>query len=179
MRIDIDQRDGFKRRFRFDGQAISLYSPNENVYATASQPGNLDAAFDYAIDKLQIPMPLAELFSSDVRNILTDKLRAAHYVKESTIAGVSCHHLAFQKDQVDYQLWIANGDEPLPCRMVITYKRADGRPQFRAQFGEWNLSPEVPDTLFAFTPPAGAERIPFMPRKRQEPAAEMKKGEKQ
>ena len=177
-RLDIAHRDGVTRHFRFDGQAVSLYSPNENVYATASKPGDLDAAFDYAIDALQISMPLTELFSSDVSNILTDELRSAHYVKASTIAGVACDHLAFQKGQVDYQLWIAQGDQPLPCRLVITYKRAAGQPQFRAQFGNWDLSPDVPDALFAFTPPEGAERIPFMPRKPQTSGAGEPKGEK-
>jgi len=63
------------------------------------------------------------------------------------------------------QLWIAKGDQPLPRRMVITYTRAEGQPQFRAQFSDWNLSPEVPDSLFAFTPPTGAVKIAFAPRR--------------
>ena len=53
---------------------------------------------------------------------------------------------------------------PLPRRLVITYRHADGRPQFWAQFSDWNLAPEVPDALFAFTPPAGAAQIAFSPR---------------
>ena len=60
--------------------------------------------------------------------------------------------------------------EPLPRRLVITYKHADGRPQFWAQFSEWNLAPEVPDTLFVFTPPAGAVKIAFAPQRNSFPA---------
>jgi hypothetical protein len=59
------------------------------------------------------------------------------------------------------QLWIAQGDEPLLQRMLITYKRAEGQPQFRAQFKEWNLSPEVSDATFAFSPAEGAVKIAF------------------
>jgi hypothetical protein len=41
------------------------------------------------------------------------------------------------------------------------YKHTKGEPQFRAQFSDWNFSPDVPDSLFAFTPPEGSEKIPF------------------
>ena len=62
------------------------------------------------------------------------------------------------------QLWVAQGQQPLPRRLVITYKHADGRPQFWAQLSDWNLSPEAPDSLFVFTPPKGAAKIAFSPR---------------
>jgi len=70
--------------------------------------------------------------------------RAAAYIEPSQIAGVPCDHLALRGDQVDLQLWVAQGNQPLPRRLVLTYTREDGRPQFWAQFGEWNLAPEVP-----------------------------------
>jgi hypothetical protein len=44
---------------------------------------------------------------------------------------------------------------------VITYREAEGSPQFWAQLIKWNLKPKTPDSLFAYTPPKGAERIPF------------------
>jgi hypothetical protein len=54
--------------------------------------------------------------------------------------------------------------------MVITYTAAEGQPQFWAQFSDWNLSPDVPDALFAFTPPEGAAKIAFAARKPVPPA---------
>jgi hypothetical protein len=33
--------------------------------------------------------------------------------------------------------------EPLPLRAVLTYKNAKGDAQFRAQFSDWNLAPEI------------------------------------
>jgi hypothetical protein len=77
----------------------------------------------------------------------------------------------------DLQLWIAQGSQPLPQRLVITYTRAEGQPQFWAQFSEWNLSPEVPDSLFAFTPATGAAKIAFAPRLQVQPGGVATKGE--
>nr|MCU0736533.1 DUF2092 domain-containing protein [Methylotetracoccus sp.] len=65
-------------------------------------------------------------------------------------------------DTVDYQIWIGEGTQPLPLRAVLTYKSAEGHPQFRADFVDWNLSPEVQNARFAFTPPQGARKVVFL-----------------
>jgi hypothetical protein len=163
-RIDITKRDGATSGFIFDGQAIAVFNAKENVYATAARPGTLDEAIDYFINDLDMRFPLAELFSSELAETLQEKVRAAYYVEQASMAGVPCDHVAFRGDQADLQLWIAQGDQPLPRRIVITYKDAAGQPQFRAQFTGWNLAPDVPDSLFVFTPPAGAAKIAFAAR---------------
>ena len=43
--VDIVDRDGTKRGFRFDGKQIAFFGLNEKVYATAAKAGDLDAAF--------------------------------------------------------------------------------------------------------------------------------------
>jgi hypothetical protein len=121
-------------------------------------------------------LPLAELLSSQLAKTLPEQVHAAAYVQPSQIAGVPCDHLALRGDQVDVQLWVAQGHQPLPRRLVMTYTREEGRPQFWAQFGAWNLAPEVPDSLFVFTPPAGATKIAFAPQQRMQAGAAEEKG---
>jgi hypothetical protein len=177
-RIDITKRDGATSGFIFDGKEIAVFNTRENVYATATRPGTLDEAIDYFINQLDMRFPLADLLSSQLAETLQEKVRAAYYVEQASIAGVPCDHLAFRREQADLQLWIAQGDQPLPRRLVITYKDAEGQPQFWAQFSEWNLSPEVPDSLFAFTPPEGAAKIAFAPRKPVPTGERERKGKK-
>jgi hypothetical protein len=83
------------------------------------------------------------------------------YVERTGILGGPAHHLIGRTDTVNFQVWITDGDQPLPQRIVLTYAGAPGQPQFRAQFSAWNLSPELADSLFRFTPPSDASRIPF------------------
>jgi hypothetical protein len=109
---------------------------------------------------------------------LPAKVRAAYYVEQASIAGVPCDHLALRGDWADLQLWIAQGDQPLPHRLVFTYKNAEGQPQFWAQFSDWNLSPDVPDSLFVFTPPEGAAKIAFAARKPVQTRERERKGKK-
>lgn len=81
-----------------------------------------------------MPLPLSELLSNDFPKMVADEVWSVASVGESTIAGVACEHLAVRGDGVDYQVWVAKGAQPLPQRVVLTYRDADGQPQLRAQF---------------------------------------------
>ena len=59
------------------------------------------------------------------------------------------------RDEVEHKRLLEefrDGDRPLPCSLVITYKKARGHPQFWAQFNEWDLSPSARDKQFEFEP---------------------------
>jgi hypothetical protein len=170
IRIDNATRDGNQRGFRFDGKTIAVFDTDQKVYAVAEKPGTSDEALKYLVDSLQMPMPLSELFTSNLPKF-TRNLEALDWVEAATIAGVPTDHLVGSTRSIDFQVWVAQREPALPQRLIITYKREDGEPQRWAQFRDWDLSPRTPDTLFAYTPPEGAERIPFAPRKRVAAAA--------
>jgi hypothetical protein len=176
LRIDTTKRDGAKSGFLFDGKAITIFHVQENVYATVAKPGSVDEALAYFVHDLGMRLPLAELLNSHLDKVLLEQVRVANYVEPSLIAGVPCDHLALRGDEADLQVWVAQGQQPLPRRLVITYKHADGRPQFWAQLSDWNLAPEVPDALFTFTPPTGAAQIAFSPRQMLQPGAAVSQG---
>jgi hypothetical protein len=162
MAMDITDRDGTRRGFRFDGKQIAFFGVDEKVYATAEKSGDLDAAFAYFTQDLQMPLPMGDLLSNNLPKTLKDKVKEAYDVEGDTINGTPCDHLAVRNDLIDAQLWITKGDKPVLQRIVLTYKQEDGQPQFWANFRDWNFAPETPDSLFTFTPADGATRIAFV-----------------
>ena len=163
LRIEVERSDGQKGLVIFDGKDITIYSANDNIYATASRQGTLDQAIKYALDDLKIRMPLALMLLSTLPSELDNLVVSADYVETTTITDVPCDHVAARTTKgVDFQVWVAKAGEPLPRRIVITYKDENGQPQFWADLSNWNLAPDVADALFAFTPPSGAERIQFL-----------------
>lgn len=162
FRVEIEQSDGDKMLTVFDGKDITVLSDKDKVYASAPRPGNVDGAILYLLNDLKVRMPLALLFVKKLPEELGSRVRAVDIVGKSILADVPCTHLAARTDEVDFQVWIPTEGEPLPQRIVITYKNEDGQPQFWANFSDWNLSPNAPESLFVFTPPEGAERIPFL-----------------
>ena len=164
MRVEVADRDGERATLFFDGERISVDLPVETAYAQVDKRGTLDEAIDYLEQGLDEPVPLLNLVQSEIYEELEGRIRYGLRVGDATLADRLCHHLAFQGEDVDLQIWVQQGERPLPVRIVITYPRAEGSPQFRAQLSQWDLAPDARDGLFDFTPSPEAERIPFAPR---------------
>ena len=165
LRVATTDRDGAVSGVVFDGREIAAFNLGDKVYATTPQSGSLDDAIDHFVNDLGMRLPMAAILQGRLAKDVKGWARDIRYVDESTIAGVACDHVALHGDWEDVQLWIARGDRPLLQRIVITYHRAESKPQFSAQLHDWNLSPDVADAVFAFTPPAGATKIAFKPRR--------------
>ena len=161
LRLETQKRDGTKRLMVFDGDNMWAYSKEHNVYATTTQPGDIDESLDFSIAVLRMKAPLADLVSPRFYQTMTDGLVGAIYVDQSVVAGVKSHHLLISNDYVDVQLWVAEGDKPLIQRIVITYREEEGQPQYRAHFLDWDMSPGNVDEKLRFSPPEDAERIRF------------------
>jgi hypothetical protein len=169
-RIETTRRDGTRRGLVFDGKQIAVFDLDQKVYATAAKEGTTDAAFDYFKNDLDMRLPLSELLASNLPQKISNMLGSARLVGEETVNGVATDHVALRGDTADLQLWIAREGDPLPQRLVITYRLAEGQPQYEASFSGWNLAPDVPDSAFTFTPAAGAQEIPFLvPRLQKQP----------
>jgi hypothetical protein len=163
LRFEFERSDGEKGLVIYNGKDLAVYTPNNNVYATVSKQDTLDQVIKYAVDDLKIRVPLAMMLLSTLPSELDNLVVSADYVETTTITDVPCDHVAARTSRgVDFQVWVAQGSQPLPRRIVITYKDEPGQPQFWADLSNWNLAPEVSDALFTFTPPDGANRIQFM-----------------
>jgi hypothetical protein len=162
LRVESEHSDGAKHLVLFDGKEIAVLSSPQNVYATTSKPGTIDEAVAYFRRDLHMRLPLAALVVNQLPADFERRVQSIDYVEETSILGVPAHHLAGRTATVDFQMWVSDGEQPLPQRVVLTYKGEDGQPQFWAQFSDWNLSPEITDATFTFTPPPGAQKIAFL-----------------
>ena len=153
--------DGTKSGVWYDGVHVTLYNERDNVYGTLAVPDTIDATLAYVEERGVVPLPVADLLYSDM-SFLWKRAEAGSVVGESLINGRRCYHLAFRNATSAWQLWIAKGPEPLFCKMLITYIQQTAQPQFAAHLTHWDLSPQLSEALFVFTPPAGAHRIRFL-----------------
>ncbi len=182
LRLNGDGDLESKQMF-YDGKTLTLYDKDQNHYATIEVAGDIDAALDKAAKDYGVHVGLAELGANRLAEHATQGLTNALYVGESKVRGVPCHHLAFDKENVHYQVWVDAGDKPLLRKVVVTQKKLPSGPQWTAYFSDWNFAPQLADNLFTFTPPEGAQKIKFMPVKKTAPVPPkggkpMKKGAK-
>ncbi|MCP5057283.1 MAG: DUF2092 domain-containing protein [bacterium] len=148
--------------FTYDGKQVSFFVKPQNYFAVREAPGSLDETLDFALDRLDMAPPGVDLLYADGGAGILEGVTSGLYVGTAMIAGRSCHHLAFRAPDVDLQLWIEEGDRPLPCRYLISTLDVEGRPAMGVTFRKWNTSPTISAGSFDTNPPAGAKPIPFV-----------------
>jgi hypothetical protein len=176
VRVEVQRSDGDRGMILFDGKEITVFKADDNVYARTEKPGTVDDVLVYLVRDLQMTLPMARMFHTGFPQQLEKLITSVDYVEEDTLFDVPTDHLAIRSAEVDMQIWIAQGEKPLPRRVVLTYKDAPGQPQFWADLSSWDLLPKAVADSFTFIPPAGAEKIPFVIPKRQIGSTPVQKG---
>lgn len=143
----------------FDGKTLTVLGKNANAIAKAEEPGTIDQLIDTLREKYKRPVPAADLLMADAYKELMPLVVEAKDLGSGVIRGVECDHLAFRTEEVDWQIWIAQGDHPYPCRYVITSNKVKGSPQYTVDVRDWKAGDEVAADSFILTVPHGAKEL--------------------
>ncbi len=159
-KIRANRHGGFADvEMTFDGQTLTLLSKDANLYAQADIHGTIDHLVDELRDTYHRPVPGADLLLSNVYEELMRDVVDVKDLGSGVIGGIECDHLAFRAKEVDWQIWIAQGAHPYPCRYVITSKEVDQGPQYSVQIRDWKTGNQVAVADFAFKNEAGAKKV--------------------
>jgi hypothetical protein len=142
----------------FDGTTLRIHGRNANLYSEVELPGSIDDLIDSLRDTYGRPLPGADLIVGDVYEALMPLVTDAKDLGSGVIGGVECDHLAFRTEEADWQIWIAQGDAPYPCRYVITTRDVTGWPQYTIDLRNWQVGAEAAHG-FTLAIPAGAEKV--------------------
>ncbi len=143
----------------FDGKTLTLLGKNANLYAQVEAPGTIDHLVDELRDKYHRPVPAADLLISDPYNELMPPVTDVKDLGSGVIRGIECDHLAFRTKEVDWQIWIAQGARPYPCRYVITSKEVKGSPEYTLDIRAWKAGSDVVSDAFKLEIPPGAQKL--------------------
>jgi hypothetical protein len=143
----------------FDGKTFTIIGKDANVYAQVEAPGTIDLMVDEIRDKYHKSIPGADLLLSNVYDELMQDVVDVKDLGSGVIGGHECDHLAFRTGNLDWQIWIAQGDRPYPCRFVITTTEVEMAPQYTLDIREWKAGEEVVAGDFSFKAPDGAKKL--------------------
>lgn len=144
--------------FSFDGTTLTVLNRNDNVFAKADIPGSVDHLINELRDTYRRPLPAADLLLPDVEGALGPLFTDVKDLGSGVIRGVECDHLAFRADGVDLQLWIAQGEAPIPCRYSVTSTDVDGSPAYRVDVYGWTTGANA-SAATAIEIPADAQEV--------------------
>lgn len=143
----------------FDGTTFTVLGKDANAYAQVEMPGDLDHLIDELRNEYGVVLPAADLLLADSYAALMEGVIDVKDLGSGVIGGVECDHLAFRNEDVDWQIWIAHGERPYPCRYVITTTQMAQAPQYSVQVYNWRAGDEIAVDDFAFTNPTGATEV--------------------
>ena len=161
-KIAIQDRTGSISVVILDGETLSVGTDIDNqfYYDSIRQPGDITVSLDFLAEDLGVPRPLQGIISANVLAMFSD-VSSGNYVGEATIGGLLCDHLLLHTGTQDIQLWVTQGDQPAPVRMLKIYRESQGQLRESMQFSNWDFSPDLPADLFVLPLTENAERFHF------------------
>ena len=149
--------------FVFNKGGFLLVDKENKSYVAEKAPDTIDEMLDELAKKYGRFPPLSDFVKADPYKGFINGVQEARYVGMSQIGDQKCHHLAFRQKLLDWQLWVEDGDKPLPRKVVITYKRQYAEPQYMAVLHHWDTDAKHDAELFDLTPPKGAKKVEIAP----------------
>jgi hypothetical protein len=149
------------RQFWYDGTSITLYDPATPFYATAPAPAEIDGMLDKLVSQVDFAPPLADFLYRDPYANVRGKVQYGIDLGLNDVNGRSCRTLAFVEKDIDWQIWIEDGPQLIPCKIVITYKTRPAQPQFSAIFTNWDFAPRIAASVFTPVLPSGTSKVEF------------------
>jgi len=148
------------RMYFYDGKTFTLYGQALGYYAQAAAPPTIPQLIDVLENKYDLDIPLADLFLWGTDKADANMITSALDAGPSEVDGTACEHYVFRQTDVDWQVWIQQGANPLPRKIVITSTDDDARPEYVSTI-KWDLAPAYNDEAFTFYPPKDAYKIVF------------------
>jgi len=148
----------------YDGKAFTIFRPDKGNYAAFQSPAAtttpIGSVVARADKQFAIDLPLRDVFYWESPGSGAENVVSARHVGSSTVDGTPCQHYAFRLKNEDWQVWVTQGTEPVPRKIVVTTTALPSQPQ-RSSVLRWDLNTNPADTTFHFVPPKGAHQIDF------------------
>jgi hypothetical protein len=144
--------------FILDGTAVTIFGHQLNGYIQFPAT-SIEAAVDAVRDNTGFDAPGADLLSGKPLDAAVTDIDDGVHIGMAYVEGTEVHHLAFRGKSVDWQLWVQEGEQPLPLKYVITSKWVTGAPEYTLRLRNWNTAPQFDADTFKFEAPADAEML--------------------
>jgi alkyl hydroperoxide reductase subunit AhpC len=147
-----------------DGSKLYTFVPDINAYNEEPAPADLAGLVKQPVVR---PSFLAQLIDADPAKSVMEGVMGLEYRGVEQLDGRSAHHLAAKQKDIDWELWVDEGDQPLVRKVKVDVSRAltaQGAPSgaqgtVTELFSKWTVNQPVDAAQFSFTPPAGAKTI--------------------
>src|SRR5262245_42002049 len=156
--------DAGHRGFWYDGKEAYSYWYGENNYGHVSAPATIIEMIDRIHEDYGVDFPAADLLYPTFVDDLKAQSQRILFQKPVRIGDQDCFHIAAKGTDQDMELWIANDAATLPVKYLFRTREKGQVTEYEATFSDWKMNPDLPPTLFRFTPPPGSREVRLVAR---------------
>lgn len=146
------------RKFWYDGKTFTYLNETNKEWDAIRFTGPMAKLFDRLSQTYGVNFPVVDFMSQNPYAGLSQGLISGVYVGEKVIDGVLVHHLSFESQGSDWQIWVRKDGPPVPVRLVVHYVGVKGTPSYVVTFTKWEFNLPTRDESFVFQAPAGTSR---------------------
>jgi len=154
-----------------DGEKMTIYVGQVNKYTVDDAPKTLDALMSNRLVGMlsgQVGQVVGALMTSDPYQRLMQNVVKAEHLGTVDVDGRKAHHLRVSEPQISWEAWIAAGDKPELLKVKPDMSPIEQRAREAGQdvklsmmiyTEDLNAGAKLGEQQFAFSPPAGAEKV--------------------
>jgi hypothetical protein len=153
--------DGPASEFYYDGRMMMAYAPAEDLVAIADAPPTIDETMEVAYHNAAIYFPFDDVIVSDPYKDISDDLRMAFYIGQSSVVGgTTTDMIAYDTGGVFVEIWIGAEDK-LPRMLRAIFADDPQKLRHRLELSNWHIDPNVTADFFTSEKATNAKHIKF------------------
>ena len=134
--------------YAYDGEMMTIVQHASKTYGEFTVPDTLRETLDVIQERRGIDIPLEDILFKRPFYAAAESATTGQYIAKTNVFAKEAHHLAFQHENIDWQLWIQTGPVPVLLKVVINYKTEKSSPQMIVIFDKWDFTTNLPDYVF-------------------------------
>ncbi|HVX59200.1 MAG TPA: DUF2092 domain-containing protein [Pirellulales bacterium] len=157
-----------------DGEQLSLSVPALKKYSQSAAPESLAEILKNPVLSMGSQSgngPMLDIFSDDPYSALMKGVNKAEYAGREKVGDLEVHHLKFEQDQFDWEMWVAADAPPRLVQVALDLEKSlaasglsqeqlkDSQLTSLQKYEHWKFDAPLDEKLFAFEPPADAEKV--------------------
>jgi len=156
--------DAGHRGFWYDGTEAYTYWYGENNYGRVPAPPTIIAMIQRIHEDYGVDFPAADLLNPTFVDDLIAQSKRIAFLEAVRLGEQDCFHIAAKGKDQDMEVWVSNDAATLPVKYLFRTREKGQVVEYQGTFSDWKMNPDLPVTLFRFTPPPGSREVRLVSR---------------
>ncbi len=149
--------DDVRRGYWFDGDTLSVFRFDENMYDATPAPSTTLTMIDSLHKRFKIDFAAADVFYPTLTDDMIAHFDSIFYLGAIDVNGISCIGVNAVNPNLSATIFVDESTN-LPVQLELYYRGTRMGEKYISFYQDWQLNPKLAEEMFKFSPPVGAKK---------------------